>query len=95
MEKIFAEAPFFHRCFEILIGRGDDSYIHRDFAMPTQTVVGSPVQHAQQLDLDMRRQLADFVEKESSLVGQFKESGLGRVGAAESAFFIAKQFAFD
>src|SRR5580704_2325718 len=61
--------------------------------MPAQTIVGSAVQYAQQLDLNVGWQFADFVQKERALVGQLEKSRLGVVGPAECPFFIAKQLA--
>src|SRR5580704_13912657 len=95
MEKILAEAPFTHGCFQILIGCGDDPHIHCDLAMAAQTVIRSSVQHAQQLYLNMRWKLADFIQKERSLVSQFEKPRLRGIGAAEGPFFVAKQFALD
>src|SRR2546429_6754450 len=68
MEEIFAETPFAYCGFQVLICRSHDTNIHADLLVSSQPVVGSPVQHAQQLDLNMRRQFADFVEEEGSVV---------------------------
>src|ERR1700676_355476 len=95
MEKIFAETAFSHGDFQVLVGGRDDPHIHCDLAVSSQTVVRSAVQHSQQLDLNMGWQFADFIQEERSLVGQLEKSRLGVVGAAESAFFVAKQFALD
>ena len=93
MKEILAEAAFAHRGFEILVGGGNDADIHLDLAMPAETVEGLAIEHAQQLDLRLQLQFADFVEEERALVGQFEESGLGSVSAAERAFFVSEQFA--
>ena len=41
------------------------------------------------------RHLADFVEKDRALVGDFEQAALVLVGAGEGAFDVAEQFAFE
>ena len=95
MKQILAEAAVLHCGFQILVGRGDDAHVNFDLAVPAQTVERLTVEHAQQFDLSLQLQFADFVEEQRSLVGQFEQPGLGRIGAAESAFFISEEFALD
>ena len=94
VKKIFAEAPFVHRQFKILIGSGNYSHINCDFSVPAQTVIWRAVQHAQQFHLDLRLQFANFVQKNRALVRQFEQTGLRAIGAAEGSLFVAEQFTF-
>ncbi len=91
--KILAETPFFHRQLKILIGGGNHAHVDGDFPIPTQPVIWSAVQNAQQFHLDLRLQFANFVEKNRALVGHFKQAGLRGIGAAEGSLLVAEQFA--
>src|ERR1700722_754463 len=93
MEKILAEAAIAHGAFEILVGGGDDAYVDFYLAMSAETVEGLTVEHAQQLDLRLQLQFADFVEEQRAAVREFEQAGLGRVGAAEGSFFVSEEFA--
>ena len=53
------------------------------------------LQHAQQLDLGGRRNVADFIQKNCSAVGNLKPAFAHGNRAGERAFFVAEQFAFD
>ena len=92
MEKILAETPFFHRQLKILIGSRDHAHVDCNFTMAAQTEIRSAVQNAQQFHLDLRLQLANLIEKNRALVGQFKQAGLRGIGAAEGALLVAEQF---
>jgi hypothetical protein len=48
-----------------------------------------------QFDLCFHRQLADFVQKQGSAVGEFKAPDAPVDRAGEGAFEMAEQFAFD
>ena len=53
------------------------------------------LQHAQELDLDVRRQVADLVEEDRAAVGQLEAPGPHRDGAGERALFVSEQLALD
>src|SRR5438128_192089 len=92
MKEVSAEPAFRDRQFQILISGSDDAHIDGDLAMPAQPVVGCAVQNSQQLDLKFQIKLANFVQEECPLIGQFKETGLRRIGAAERPLFVTKKF---
>ncbi|MPM45001.1 hypothetical protein SDC9_91686 [bioreactor metagenome] len=52
------------------------------------------MQHAQQLDLDGQRQVADFVKEQGASIGGFEPADLGGEGSGEGAFFMTEEFAF-
>src|SRR5690349_8302963 len=95
MEEVLPEATVAYGCLEILIGGGNDANVHLNLAVTAQAVERLPIQHAEQFHLRLQLQLANFVEEERALVGEFEQAGLRRISAAERAFLIAKQFAFD
>ena len=53
------------------------------------------LQHAQQLDLEGRRCLADFVEEDGAAVGLLEEADAVLVGAGEGAALVAEQLGFE
>src|SRR5579859_2230465 len=95
VKQVLSKTTILNRRLKILVGGSNDAYIHVDFSMPAETIEGLAVQHSQELHLSLQLQLADFVQEQRALVGQFEKTGLGSVGAAESSFFIPKEFALD
>jgi hypothetical protein len=77
------------------MGGGDDSRIQRNRLGAAKSLNGPLFQYAQQLDLDVERQLADFIEKNRRLIGQLEAPDLPRYSAGVGAFFAAEQLAFD
>src|SRR5439155_16171970 len=53
------------------------------------------VEHAQQLRLRRREQLADLVEEHDAALGDLEEAGLGRDRAGERAALVAEQLALE
>ena len=50
---------------------------------------------AQQVGLQLHRQIADFIEEQGAAVGRLNTSDLALVGAGERAFFVAEQLGLD
>ena len=72
--------------------------------MRTSTLIGlrapqafdhALLQHAEQLDLDFHRQIADLVEEQRGLVGGFEPADLPRERARIRALLAAEQLALD
>src|ERR1700689_1637750 len=95
MEEILAEATCCDCGIETLIGGGDYTDIDCDLAMASEPVERRSVQHAQQLDLRLNLQFADFIEEERALVGEFEQAGLGCIGTSKGSLFVTEQLAFD
>src|SRR5437868_7704310 len=95
MKQIVAERALLYLIFQIAAGRRDDPSIGRNFLDPTNTVIRSSVQNAQQLHLRARFEFTDFVEEQCALVGQLEEPGFLRVGAAKCAFLISEQLTLN
>ena len=53
------------------------------------------VEHPQQLDLDLGRQVTDFVEEDRRAVRKFETSGLARERSGERPLLAAEQLALD
>ena len=65
------------------------------FAKRAHATHRTVLQHAQELCLHRRRHFADLVDEQCRIVGDFKQSRLGRRGAGKGSFFVAEQFAFQ
>src|SRR6266700_451682 len=93
MVEIIAESPCADQFFQALICSRHYPNVHADFFAAAQSIVGYAVQYAQKLYLDFWVQVADFVEKQRSAMGHLEIACFEGVGAAESAFFVTKEFA--
>jgi cytoskeletal protein CcmA (bactofilin family) len=52
-------------------------------------------QHAEQIALPFRRQIADLIEEKRAVVGQLKTPHLAGHGASEGSFHVAEQLRFE
>ena len=80
---------------EIAVGRGDDAHVDLDAAPRADALDDLILQHAQQLGLQRRRQLADLVEEHRAAVGQLEPAALLRDRAGERAALVAEQLALE
>ena len=80
---------------EVLVSHGDDSDVHFDGAGAAEALELTLLEHAQQLDLGRRAELADLVQEEGAAVGQLEAALLARPGVGEGAGFVAEQLGLD
>lgn len=95
MVKITAKLAILYRAIEFLISRRDQPDIDCDLLCSAQTIVGHSVENAQQLHLQLGLELSDFVQKQRAFVRQLEEAGLSSIGAAECAFLVSEELAFN
>jgi len=81
--------------FEIPVGGRDDPDVDGNVFRVSNLADGFFLNQAQQFDLKGWRELADFVQKESSFLCCLHESFAIRGGPRESPLPIAKEFTFD
>src|SRR5262249_47476571 len=93
--QILAETAFAHLFSQVAMGGGDNPNVDSYFGCCAYRPEAFALDDAEQLGLDIHRQLANLVKEQSSLVGLLKKSRMIPVRAGESAFAIAKQFRFD
>ena len=74
---------------------GDDSRVDFGCLRAAQPLDLLVLQHAQQLDLDVERQVANLVQEDRRSVGELEAPDLARQGARVGAFLPAEQLAFD
>ena len=59
--EVLAESPRGDHLLEVAVGRGDDPDVHGDVFVSTHPLDDPLLEHPQELDLEGRRQFADFV----------------------------------
>ncbi len=94
VEEIRAEPTGPHRLGEVAVRGGDDAHVEFDRARAAHALDFSLLEDAQQLDLQVQRQVADLVEEDGAPVGELEPPDLARHGARERAFLVPKQLAF-
>src|SRR5215469_10626893 len=70
--EIVAKALLLDQLFEILVGRGDDANIHPDGHGAPYPLESFFLQEVQQLRLNRRREIADFIEQHAAPRGRFE-----------------------
>ncbi len=95
VEQILPKAPVLHGGLEILVGGRDKPDVHLDGLGTADTLEDPLLQDPQELDLNVRGEFADFVQKERSSVRQFEPALFLGHGPGKRAFFVTKEFAFQ
>src|SRR5690606_20385812 len=93
--EILAEAPGGDLFGEAPVGRGDDADIDRLGDAATESLELARLDHAQQLDLRVQRQLTDLVEEQGGAVGVLEAADMAVEGAGEAALLMPEQHRFD
>ncbi|MNV80788.1 hypothetical protein D3C71_1744120 [compost metagenome] len=77
------------------MGGAEDPYVDLDLTVTADPAKTAVVEETQQFGLQVRRHLADFIEKHRALVGQFHQTGFATpLCAGEGAGGVAEQFTF-
>ena len=92
--EVLAEGALLESRAQILIRGGDDAHIDVYRFGTAQPLELALLQNTEQLDLYLRRHVADLVEKNRAAVGLFKLAGMRLRGAGEGTFLVAEQFGF-
>jgi hypothetical protein len=93
VKKVFAETSRCDFLLQVAVRRGHDANVDLDALQRTQRAQFLFLQHAEQLHLQLQRQLPNLVEESRAAVGQLDQSPLGFDCAGKRASDMAKQFA--
>src|SRR5260370_743850 len=93
--EVVAESAARDLGLEVLVSRGHDAHIDRDGLLPADLLKCLLLQNAQHFRLRAHAHVADFIEKESSPVGQLEFSFPLIDRAGERALAIAKELRLD
>src|SRR5229473_2661199 len=80
---------------QVLVSGGKNASVKWQQAVSPEPFEFTLLQYPQQLGLQKRRHLANFVQKQRSVGGGFELALLGPDGAREGSFFVAEQFALQ
>ncbi|MNN04725.1 hypothetical protein D3C81_1174560 [compost metagenome] len=95
IEQVLAEQAFADHFFQVAVGGAEDPYVDLDLTVTADPAKTAVVEETQQFGLQVRRHLADFIEKHRALVGQLHQSRLTpSLCAGEGAGGVAEQFTF-
>ena len=84
-----------HLLAQAAVGRGDQPHVDRDVVVGADAPDLAPLEHAQQLGLQVDGQLADLVEEHRAAVGRLEHALARRHGARERAALVAEQLALQ
>src|SRR5207253_3689410 len=93
--EVVAEGPGRHHLREISVGRRDESDVDSFGARAAEPFELLLLEHAQQLRLELERNVADFVEEEGPAVRQLEAPDPLRDGAREGPSLVAEQLALE
>src|SRR3954465_14674172 len=93
--QVTAEHALGDILFEVAICGRNHADIHLDRLATADALKRVTFEHTQELGLNLRAHLADFVKHERSLVGRFELAYLALRRSGECTFFMTKQFAFQ
>ena len=93
--QVFSKRAFGDGFLEVFVRRGDHAGIDLHVGFTSDPGKLSVLKDLEELGLQARADLADFVQKDRPVIGEFEFSGLSPEGAGERSFFIAEQLAFQ
>ena len=94
-EQVLAELVVLDHLAQVAVGGAEDAHVDAERLGLADAADLARLQEAQQLDLDVLVQLADFVEEQRAAVGDLEEPLVVAVGAGERALAMAEQLALD
>src|SRR5690606_28309460 len=80
---------------QVAIGRGNEPDIHLDRLCAADTLELAFLQHAEELHLKRRRDIADLIQEERAPIGQLESADALVGGPGEGALLMAKQLALE
>ncbi len=93
--QVLPEAPLPDFFLELAVGRRDHAHVHVDVHRPADPPERPLLEKPEQLGLQGRHHLADFVEKHRAAVGRFEQPALLAIRAGEGAALVPEQLALE
>ena len=88
--EVLAQAARFHGLLNFDVRGGKHAHVDSDHVTPAEARVLMILQNVQQLGLEMRAHLGDFVEENGALGGQLEFAGFRAHRAGERALLVAE-----
>src|SRR5271157_939878 len=95
IKQVFAKLAFANHRGKIPMCGGDDSHIDMDRFGTPQTFELLLLNGTQQLWLQFQADVADFIEKKRTVIGELESAFLLHQGSSESPFLVPKHFTFQ
>ena len=93
--QIFAKAASGNLGLQVAVGGGNHAHVHGHGLGAAHRVDHALLQHAQQLDLQLQRQVANLVQEDGAVLRQLKAPDPVGHGAGKRALAVAKQLALN
>src|SRR5208282_1268673 len=95
VKKVAAKLLLDYAPGQVTVGSCDQAQIHFDRPRPSQPFELVVLQYAEQLGLQLQRNLADLIQEQSAFISKFQAPNLLADGPGERALLVAEQFAFQ
>ena len=93
--EVLAEPAALHLLLEVAVGGGDHAHVDGAGALLADALELALLQHAQQLGLQLERDLADLVEEQRAAVGELEAADAVAQRAGERALLVAEELALE
>jgi hypothetical protein len=93
--EIAAEGALGDEPRKIAIGGGDDANVHALRAVAAEALEFLLLENAEELGLELERNVADFVEENGAAIGEFEAADFLVDGTGEGAAFVAEKLGFE
>src|SRR5262245_41550414 len=95
VEQIAPELAVLDVCREIAVGGGDDANVHSRRAWAAKPIDAALLQNTQELRLQFKRQLADFIEKDRAALCNLESARLRVERPGKRPALASKQLALN
>ena len=95
VEQVGAESALLDLILQDLVGGRDDPDVDLERLRPADALELPGLEHAEQLGLEGRGDVADLVEQQRPAVGQLEPADLAPLGAREGALLVTEQLALQ
>ena len=95
VEEVFAEAAGFDLIVEIAVGGGEEARGGVVFAVGADALEAAVLRDAEELGLELRGHLGDFIEEQGAGAGFLEAADALVDRAGEGAFFVTEEFGFE
>src|SRR5882724_5501619 len=93
--QITPEFPFGHHSRQVATGGRHDAHIHAGSLSASQPFKFLFLEYPQELGLQLRRNIADFIQEKRATVGEFETPNLSRNGPGKRSPFMTEQLALE
>src|SRR5207247_4434441 len=93
--QVLTEQAFANPCFQVLIGRGDDTDTRANRLMAANPIESSVRQYTQQACLQLGRHIADLIQEQGAAFGLLEATPPQSLCPREGTALVSKEFRFQ